>query len=139
MITLFVLMMLMFLSWCTNNQETQQIDTSNTASIDVQQKCATQAKIFFDNKKADINTWDYQNHYNVNQNKCFILITERFFDDSGISEILYDVFENKEYANGTFGKDWLGKPSNYCYFIDQTKDCKSVTDFNGFIKNYMEN
>lgn len=134
---LIIPLMILFLSGCSNQSATNKITQKD--NLDLQTKCAEQAQIFFNNKKANIDTWDYQNHYNVTQNKCFILITETFFDKSGISETLYDIFENKEYANGNFGKDGLWKPANYCNFIDQTKDCKSINDFNEFVKNYMEN
>lgn len=117
--------------------------------LTLQEQCADAAKKFLSEDKwgraaEDLNSSNvnYTNHYNSKYNKCFILITERFSDSSGTSQVLYDVFDHKEYAGGTFGRDGLGKPSNYCYFsvsIPNGYECKDVTDFNRFVSDYIEN
>lgn len=109
-----------------------------------QQQCADASKTFFDQDKwgrasQDINSSNitYINHYNSKYNKCFILITENFFDGSGASKNLYDVLEHKEYATGSFGTNDYNFKKSYCSTLDG--DCKSNDNFLQFVSKYMEN
>jgi hypothetical protein len=127
----------------------KQQDTNSTSTkgeLDLQIKCVDLAKTFFNEDKwgraaEDLNSSNvnYTNYYNQKYNKCFILISEKFSDGSGTSYELYDVLGHKEYANGTFGKDGLKKPSNYCQFNTGDTDCKSSNDFFQFVDSYMKN
>lgn len=129
--------------------EVKQQNTDSTSikgELDSQIKCADLAKTFFNEDKwgraaEDLNSSNinYTNYHNQKYNKCFILISEKFSDGSGTSYELYDVLEHKEYANGTFGKDGLKKPSNHCQFIIGETDCKSSNDFFQFVDGYMKN
>lgn len=126
------------------NLAKQQTNSSLKNTIDMQAKCADAAKNFFNEDKwgraaEDINSSNvnYTDNYNSKYNKCFVLITERFSDGSGISLILFDVFGHKEYANGSFGTNDYSNKKSYCTILNG--DCKSSTDFNRFVSEYMEN
>ena len=133
-----VLLVVILVAYFYNSEsEEQAIKTQ----LLLQEQCADTAKNFFWEDKwgrvaEDINSSNvnYTNHYNSKYNKCFVLITERYSDGSGTSLALYDVLDHKEYANGSFG---LTASGVYCTILNG--DCKTISDFNKFISEYMEN
>lgn len=111
--------------------------------LSLQEQCADASKKFFNEDKwgraaEDLSSSNvnYTNHYNSKYNKCFVLITERFSDGSGTSEVLYDVFGHKEYANGTFGTNDYSFKKSSCSIL--SGECKSRDDFFKFVSGYME-
>ena len=139
---LVVLLVLISVVYFYNSSKKLEAKKQITVSqLALQERCAGAAKNFFNEDKwgraaEDINSnnVNYTNQYNSKYNKCFVLITERFSDGSGISQVLYDVFGHKEYANGTFGSKDL---SVYCTIL--AGDCKTISDFNKFVSEYVGN
>jgi hypothetical protein len=147
---IIILVIIVLIAYFYNKSKNFEVEkqTQKTQLI-LQEQCSDSAKKFLNEDKwgraaEDLNSSNvnYTNHYNSKYNKCFILISERFSDGSGTSQVLYDVLDHKEYASGTFSRDGLGKTSNYCYFsvlIPNGYECKNVTDFNRFVSDYMNN
>ncbi len=139
LVALLIVILAVYFYNSSKNSEAEK-QTTKTQLL-LQGQCADAAKKFFNEDKwgraaEDINSSNvnYTNHYNSKYNKCFVLITERFSDGSGTSQVLYDVLEHKEYANGSFGSKDL---SVYCTILNG--DCKTASDFNKFVSGYMEN
>jgi len=83
----------------------------------------------------------YTNHYNNKLNKCFILVTEIILPDKkdpkshyGLSKLLYDVNEHKEYAS--FYEFTDIHKNMYCKVLD--KLCSSEAEWDNLVKPYME-
>ncbi len=139
-ILFIVLVAIGFATYFYMNQTGEQ--TLKTQLL-LQEQCANASKKFFNEDKwgraaEDLSSSNvnYTNYYNSKYNKCFILITERFSDGSGTSEILYDVFGHKEYANGAFGTNDYSFKKSYCTILND--ECKSITDFNQFVSEYIK-
>lgn len=67
--------------------------------MDLQSKCADMAGKFFSSKGYKSSEgFDYKNHYNSKQNKCFILISYGDINTNSIALDLYDALEGKHYA-----------------------------------------
>lgn len=120
-------------------------------SLQMQEMCSKSAKDFFNKNYPESNTYisgiddtnAYTNHYNSKLNKCFIVINTHRGSGSGVDKIisdatlLYDVYENKEYASLSTGSHRVGdaNPSGYCHVLEE--ECKD-RDFQSLIKPYME-
>jgi hypothetical protein len=120
------------------------------SSIDQQSKCSIQARKFFndeiDNEKTtDMNVRtsgtqaSFENHYNVKLNKCFIYTSIFSSNYNYRSRGLYDVNENKTYAE--FQEIVTKKQqSDYtpvaCSMLN--KSCVTQEEFDSFVKPYME-
>ena len=110
-------------------------------TLDNQEKCAKQAKSFFADLKLDNDTHDFENHYNLKLNKCFVLVSKYVAKiDDFASKDLYDAFEQKNYASWAWKskedkKYWEVKPF-ICTMLDAY--CQSTEEFDAFVKTYME-
>ena len=133
----------------TMNQTTGQISEINYDTIiEYQNNCVTQSAKLFEQQGYDsikyADFYDY--HWNKTENICFILIQSTRSDrnKSTTSKLLIDVF-----GNNIFGKYVI---TNY-YNKDETKldcemyeygtqesfqSCKSQTEFDNFVKPFME-
>ena len=121
---------------------------SKTSANDfgLQEKCASQAKEFFEYiypNKAERDEEEYSNHYNSRLNKCFIRIRHAILassDSPFFSLQLWDAVEKKQYGSYLLMPDNKGsfavKPVE-CGVLDQ--HCTSREEFDALVKNYMEN
>src|SRR5712671_5178525 len=88
------------------NQELQTEVTKSqaTADYDLQAKCSKDARAWFNEnwgvRDKDTILLDFTNHYNKNQNKCYILIEFHYSTDQQgswtNSMSLWDVYENSK-------------------------------------------
>jgi hypothetical protein len=122
---------------------------SATADYDLQEKCSKDAKAFFiEGWTRDKNTMllDYSNHYDKAMNKCFIAVEYHYYEgESGswVNDIaLWDVYENVKYRFFFEGHTIFLKPEYHVEdavvtfeFLD--KKCKTIGEFNGFIRPYL--
>ncbi len=132
-----------FFSQEQRNSSEQKISNNQTSleNIDLQEKCSNAAKIFFNNdnwgKLSDADRISYINHYSMKYNQCFILISEYAFDPTdkshAVFQWLYNVFENKQYAQITYNN----ASTIFCSILPS--DCKSSTEYNRYVSEYMEN
>jgi len=120
----------------------KSIEKKQVSNFELQAKCAVQATESFnyfvvDPKENQEDT--YINHYNLKYNKCFILIKYPIGienKDGIYMEDLYDAVEKKPY-----GSFWVKIPTwdkpIACEMLD--KFCNSRTEWDAFVKTYMEN
>lgn len=116
-------------------------------SLDLQERCAKQARAEFkagDNEKEPMS---FTNHYSAKLDKCFIEVTSSA--DSGnvpnTHRIVSDAFEGKVYAeyhwrNDTGKKYWEVEPF-MCRVVLQTGEetfCKTTAEYEALIKQYMQ-
>jgi hypothetical protein len=122
---------------------------SKGASLDLQGKCAKQARVEFNRqesqepKEKDSPDFDeYTNHYNEAMNKCFIL----FMQHSGVWDIqtLSDAYERKIYGQYMWhvvsGKKYWENPPTSCSVTlpsAEEKTCNSKEEFYNLIAPYM--
>ena len=131
-----------------------KIDRQNAAvDYDLQAKCSKDARSWFNgNWSRDKDTFflDFSNHYNIKQNKCFIIVEFHFNShmagpdgDSWTDEqTLYDIYENSKY--GEFTKNYLThyKPKYTSEEGVTTCEvygakCKTNDEFNNLTRPYM--
>ena len=130
-----------------NSPKPKQI-TNNDSDLLNQQKCATQAdKIFKENGYDSSKYTDfYTDHWNKSFEKCFLFITSIRTENGGItSKFLTDAYESTIYGQ-FFQTDYaanLNGPPDCEMYKDGKRDsfqgCKSETEFDNFVKPYMEN
>lgn len=120
------------------------MDSAKTASLELQDKCAKQAsaefKTFEDRELAA-----FTDHYNLNLNKCFILV-EYMDTVHGVRyEWLNDAYEGKVYGQYEFKADKVKKywevPPVVCKVTPPSGDgkiCSSSDEFDALVKQYME-
>lgn len=120
------------------------------ANLDLQAKCASQAKVQFMNDGwADEKMAGYTNHYNDKLNKCFIWITATTVDkNTGLissSQILEDAFEGKVFGTYTWFADKVKKYGEVqpfeCDMIVMNGEkvtCSSADQFEKLASVYME-
>ncbi|HKW02284.1 MAG TPA: hypothetical protein VJN96_20850 [Vicinamibacterales bacterium] len=131
-----------------NKDLRQQIDgLKRTNNLDVQAKCAKDAREFFNKDWAtgrDDKTQllDFSNHYNESMNRCFILINYNFLmGSSGWSQTasLYDVYDHLQVGD-------FAALNIYRNGADQTTvnrcsvagiQCTSGAEFNERIRPFM--
>ena len=137
------------------NQEMKaKLDKSNAAiEYDLHAKCSKDARVWFnENWQRDKDTLllDYSNHYNVKQNKCFILIEYHFNShlaytggNSWTNDMtLMNVYENSKYAEFTENHITNWKPTIETREEVITCDvlgekCKTADEFNNLSRPYM--
>ena len=139
-------------------QEREQIRQLNakldampkTASLDLQEKCATQAQKQFDELGWNKNPMaDFANHYSARLNKCFIEVeytdTRTVRGEIITSKNVSDAFEGKVYGNYTWStekgtKFWEVPPLECKVTLPsgEEKVCDSADEFDELVKQYME-
>ena len=134
-----------------NSELEAKLDSlSKAASLDVQAKCAQQARVVFSESglspKKDALA-GYTDHYNQRLNKCFVKLNS--MEATGKAAITYmlvqDAFEGKQYAE-YYGSHMPGRPTddatpNVCTITQQggeEKECHSSKEFEESIRVYME-
>ena len=131
----------------------QLVKQNATTDFDLQAKCSTAAKTWFNenwSRDKDTILLDHSSHYNAKQNKCFILVEYHYnshFGGPGTeswanSMTIMDVFENAKYAD--FGESHIThfKPTTTVddHVITcnvQGNNCKTMEEFNNLIRPYM--
>lgn len=138
-----------------NNQLHSQIaDKSRLESLQLQEKCAEQAKKVFHelgykDSQQNGNVDSYQSHYNIKLGKCFLAIESMNITTTPgtqfINRVLLDAFEKREYAEYTWMSDKDRKywevPPKVCKLIPSSKNeqiCKSDDEYKTFVASYME-
>jgi len=108
-----------------------------TNNIDLQTKCAIQAKNIFNNIQLmtnDIN-YTYKDHYSSSLNRCYVLIHGIGVGGIGMSDRLIDVYENKDVADcESYG---TAPELNSCVY-NGSNITYNINQFNDFVKPYME-
>jgi hypothetical protein len=141
---------------------------------ELQERCSKQAEEFFVRQygtrtEPTPTGWarrDYAHHYNRKLNRCFILVTEKYFiekeksrqifgpagaeNSRQIFKNLYDVIDGKHYANFyartmieepetglLYDRDLLKKPLS-CMVIVLDRECESEVEWDRLVKPYME-
>ena len=157
-----LLLMLMFAGCDSGRLEKQnaelkaQIAKDTVArDFDLQAKCSKDARVWFNvNWQRDKDTvlLDFSNHYNAQNNKCFIFVeyhyNSRMADAGGSSWTndmnVWDVYENAKYADFTENHFTYYKPTIHVgdevitCDVQGTK-CKTANEFNNLIRPYMNN
>lgn len=117
-----------------------------TASFELQQKCAKQAREFlsqFDNRAVV----ESLNHYNVGLNKCFVETRSMSFSNWGHTEskVLTDAFEGRDYGSYIFVSernkaDFVVPPVECKVTLPSGQEtiCRSSAEFDALVKQYME-
>ena len=78
------------------------IDTEKKNNLDLETKCSEASAKFYTFTGYDFKANnDYSNHWNKKLKKCFIQINYRSLNDNFLSVNVFDVFENKQYADFT--------------------------------------
>ena len=134
-----------------NSELEAKLDSlSKAASLDVQAKCAQQARVVFSESglspKKDALA-GYTDHYNQGLNRCFVRLNS--IEVKGKAATTYilvqDAFEGKLYAE-YYGSNTPGIPAdavtpNVCTITQQggeEKECHSNKEFEESIRVYME-
>jgi hypothetical protein len=137
----------------TQQLTTKLSATSTTASLDLQEKCANQAREEFKREgweelksKGGLN--DFSDHFNPKVNKCFVLIESTDPKNDGtvfVSKTLSDAFEGKLYGEYNWKSDKVKKywqvPPFMCKVTlpsGEEKICHSDDEFDALVKQYME-
>jgi hypothetical protein len=110
---------------------------SKAANLDLQQKCAKAAEDAFKGSGLSGHGSGFTNHYNTRLNKCFVYMTSTGSPKGlVISAFVYDAFEGKTY--GEYHQFSDGRC--YCNIIVGNEDstCRSLKQFDGAMKSYME-
>jgi hypothetical protein len=115
---------------------------------ELQEKCGRSAAAVFDRDNPEgatsvtpdgHTTATFENHYNANLKKCFVIYIQTFFakDSVKMSMTIFDINENKHYG------EFFGHPNGYGSDIDvcyvQDSRCKSQVEWRNFVQQYMEN
>jgi hypothetical protein len=125
---------------------------SKTANIDLQQKCARQAREAFSHDylgslEPNDPFTNFENHYNGQLGKCFILITKTIINPRDNTEsksgMLSDAFEGKDYASyfSTYYGSSRGTVLSLCSVTlpsGEKRACHSSDEFDDLIKGYMQ-
>jgi hypothetical protein len=118
-----------------------------TASLDIQVQCSDQARKAFEQdgfKENDLAT--YQNHYNVQLNKCFIETDDTTLHGKAIwnNRNLYDAIEGKQYGAFAWRSDALKKNSEVPPVVcevdspqGQKQQCHSEEEYSKLVQFYM--
>jgi hypothetical protein len=127
---------------------------SKTASADLQDRCAKQARVEFeDDQAADEKlglarnqVTQFENHYNAKLGKCFVKLESWGMKEPiQISVRVIDAFESKGYAMYLWQEDKNKKASAVPPFqckvtmpSGEERVCRSDDEFDVLIKQYME-
>jgi hypothetical protein len=127
---------------------------SKQASLDLQNKCAEQARLEFSR-----NGWEkfdsvkhmasLTNHYNAKLNKCFMEVEDTdataIAEGVAVNKIVSDAFERRTYGEYTWFSDKKKKYWEVAPFMCKvippsgtTVFCKSSDEFDALIKPFME-
>jgi|WetSurMetagenome_2_1015567.scaffolds.fasta_scaffold39674_4 hypothetical protein len=111
--------------------------SSPYTSLEAQEKCAKQSFSTFTNLgyKTEEGA-SYENHFNIRLGKCFVEISNvnTTEDSVFIQKTLFDAYESKVYA--TLDR-FRGKTnSDICMILE--KSCSSETEYEDFVKIYLE-
>ncbi len=134
-----------------NEELRQQIAQRNAATdLDLQAKCSKDSKAWFSesfSSDKDTVLLDYSNHYNKEQNKCF-LVVEWHYKSSFYGEgswtnhlSLWDVYENAKLGEFVEQHIITFKPPSTrtevqgCNVLD--KKCMTVAEFDDLVRPYM--
>lgn len=104
----------------------------------LQEQCGKQSEEWFKKKygNEDKPSLSYQCHYNRNDKKCFIVITEdrvnKLDNKPYYRKSLWDINENKEY--GFIG---MTKTETSCFLMVSNKECKNRVEWDELVKPYM--
>ena len=119
---------------------------ASTQSLEQQAICAKQAKVFFEEMKANQQITDqyhqsYESHYNTKLNKCFIHVHIAILKGEHITkrDLLFDAFEKRGYAEYF----WASPRKNSCDLSPTSQDkdlrtCASKGEYDAFVAKYME-
>ena len=121
------------------------------ASIELQEKCAKQAKAAFDNMSFQDRTLaSFSNHYNVKLNRCFIETEQDIVIYPSAPDIIWtykfvtDAYEGKDFGSYVWHTDKVKKywevPPVQCQVTlpsGEEKLCKSSDEFDDLIKVYI--
>lgn len=128
----------------------EEVNKRQTSTdYDLQVKCSRDAKEWFkENWSSDKDTilLDYHNHYNKNNNKCFILVEYHFSFGRGGSWInsisLWDVYENSKY--GDFAEDHeidlqlkSGTEDRVTSCNVLNRKCQTLGEFQNLTRSYL--
>jgi hypothetical protein len=129
-------------------------EKARTSGIELQGKCAERAALVFRDwgwaKKP--NAW-YENHYNEELGKCFVLIADKDAEsttgmtatETFVYRQLFDAFEGKQYADYGWhfeeGKGYSEAAVDTCEVTARSgekRTCKSQDEFDALAKTYMQ-
>jgi hypothetical protein len=121
---------------------------SKTASLDLQQRCARQAREEFTQSGWDKHPLaSFTNHYNAGLNKCFIVLEDNSVSNgtSITNKFIEDAFEAKSYAEYMWlseeGKKYWEVPPKRCLVTlpsGEVRVCHSSDEFDELIQVYMQ-
>lgn len=124
--------------------------SAQQASLDLQEKCAKQARVAFNNmsfRYRDLAS--YTNHYNVKLNRCFIETEQEGVpqgnDTAWTYKFLSDANEGKIFGSYVWHTDKIKKywevtpvQCEVTMLSGEQKVCKSSDEFDDLIKVYMQ-
>lgn len=132
----------------------QLADKSKLENLQLQEKCAEQAKKVFHalgykDVQQGLNTDAYQSHYNTKLGKCFMAVESTNMTTTPgtlfINRVLLDAFEQREYAEYTWmsrnDKKYWEVPPTICKLIESSTSeqiCKSEDEYKAFVAKYVE-
>jgi hypothetical protein len=125
------------------------------ADYDLQAKCSKDAREWFNvnwagGRDKDTLLLEFTNHYNKKQNKCFIFVEYHYNSHLAGREgwswtndmSLWDVYENFKYANFggntyTYYKPTISTSTEVITCEANGQKCKTVEEFNSFVRPYL--
>jgi hypothetical protein len=139
------------------NQELQaELKKQEVSSdYDLQAKCGKDARAWFNanwSRDKDTALLDFTNHYNKADNKCYILVDYHYNSNlagaggsSWTNDVeLSDIYENVKHGSlgenhYTYFKPSLSASNEVIVCEMRGKKCKTVEEFDNFIRPYMNN
>lgn len=117
-------------------------NTTTAPSLDLQERCSDKSIQLTNNRRMTASDelgvglmgYDYSNHYNAGQNRCFVYVTYSYSNKYGFSSVqeLYDAYENN-YLGGCVSS----KTKDYCAVGDNYD--ANMQDFKTLLKTDMQN
>lgn len=122
---------------------TKSLPKSAVEVVELENRCFEAANEFFKENGFDPKNSGFRNHYNKKLNKCFIDIKSAKVDNEGrlsFHRAIYDVYNRKMYGEYLWKPEkdknyWEVKPTA-CLMLD--KSCNAIEEYEGFVKEYME-
>ncbi len=132
----------------------------NAVLYQLQERCGRSASAFFkeewphtiSNTKDGQTISSYENHYDPDLNKCFLLETDRFSGKKNgkrtgwVSQSLFDINDNKSYGSFMLDRvykngDTIDLSASVVTIVCEVKDhyCYSEGEWKSFIKPYIGN
>lgn len=136
-----IILMIGILSLITNLSFSADQKLDRKQIYELRKECGKSAVEFSQRWKLCDGKGNYENHYNMKLNVCFIYVTascttDKGNDDKFWAESLFDVNENKEYANYIGSGKLVDDKPAMCYAGNN--QCKSLAEFRELIKPYMK-